>query len=185
MLRREKTKTTALVLTAVILTIQLCRYSRSVSCGLDAVALSQDCTIYARLLYSFFHASLLHAILNCWVLLCLAFYYNIGIGHLLLSYIVAVTVPSSVCGYAIATTPTVGLSAVVFCLLGLASWQVKRKLYYHCWIASFITMGFVLPYLCSVCGYAIATPNNFLHIYCYVVGLLVGFLNAPAPWQRK
>ena len=185
MVRGEKAKTTALVLTVVIMLIQLVMAPDGFSSGLSAVALSPDCTIYARLLYPFFHASFLHAALNCWVLLCIVFYYNIGIGNLLLSYLVAITVPCSVCGYSIATTPTVGLSAVVFCLLGMTSWMVRRKLYYHCWIASFIALGYLLPYLCSVCGYTVAIPNNLLHIYCYVVGLMVGFLNSPAPWQRK
>ena len=185
MLRREKEKTAALVLTASIIAIQCIIAPVAFPAGLSSVALSQDCTILARLSYPFFHASFLHAILNCWVLLCIVFYYNIGIGSILLSYLVAVTVPSSVCGYGIATTPTVGLSAVVFCLLGMASWTVKRKLYYHCWIAGFIIMGYLLPNLCSAYGIIVAAPNNFLHIYCYVVGLLVGFLNAPAPWQRK
>lgn len=180
MLRGEKAKTTALVLTAVILIIHAATPA-VFPVGLSSVALSSDCTIYARLLYPFFHASFLHVLLNCWVLLCIVFYYNIGIGKLLLAYLVSITVPSYVCG----TMPTVGLSSVVFCLLGMTSWLVKRKLYYHCWIASFIAIGFLLPWICSACGLIVATPNNFLHIYCYVVGLLVGFLNAPAPWQRK
>jgi membrane associated rhomboid family serine protease len=153
--------------------------------GLSSVALAPDCTVYARLLYPFFHASLLHAVLNCWTLLVIVFYYNIGIGALLLSYLVAVTVPCSVCGYGIATTPTVGLSSVIFCLLGIIPWRVKRKLYYHSWIAGIIAMGFCLPSLLAHCGLPTASPNNLLHIYCYVVGLMVGFLNAPAPWQRK
>ena len=133
MLRREKEKTAALVLTAVILIIQSVVVPVAFPAGLSSVALSQDCTILARLSYPFFHASFLHAILNCWVLLCIVFYYNIGIGSILLSYLVAITVPCSVYDYAIATTPTVGLSAVVFCLLGMTPWTVRRKLYYHCW----------------------------------------------------
>ena len=158
--------------------------------GLDAVALSPGCTLSARLLYPFFHGSFLHALLNCWVLLCLVFYYNIGIGNMLLAYLVAVTVPTGnyslfTIHYSLVSAPTVGFSSVVFCLLGITSWLVERKLYYHCWIGSFIAMGYILPYLCSVYGLTVAVPNNLLHIYCYVVGLLVGFLNAPAPWQRK
>ena len=185
MLRREKAKTTALVLTAVIMTIWLVTVSVASASVLSSVALAPGCPLYARLLYPFFHASFLHAALNCWALLTIVFYYNIGVSHLLLSYLVAVTVPCSVCGYSIAATPTVGFSAVIFCLLGLVSWQVRRKLYFHTWIACFIAAGFVLPSLLASCGLPTASPNNFLHIYCYVVGLLVGFLNSPAPWQRK
>lgn len=181
MLRGEKAKTAALVLTAVIMIIHVVVVPVAFPAGLTSVALSSDCTIYARLLYPFFHASFLHALLNCWVLLCLVFYYNIGIGKMLLAYLVAITVPTSY----LCSSSTVGLSSVVFCLLGMTSWLVKRKLYYHCWIASFVAIGFLLPWLCSLCGLTVAAPNNSLHIYCYVVGLLVGFLNSPAPWQRK
>ena len=190
MLRREKEKTAALILTASIIAIQCIIAPVAFPAGLSSVALSQDCTILARLSYPFFHASFLHAILNCWVLLCIVFYYNIGIGSILLSYLVAITVPTChfslfTFHFSLASAPTVGLSAVEFCLLGMTSWTVRRKLYYHCWIAAFIALGFLLPNLCSAYGIIVAAPNNFLHIYCYVVGLLVGFLNAPAPWQRK
>ena len=184
MVRREKAKTAALVLTAVILLIYAVVPVASASV-LSSVALYDGCPFYAHLLYPFFHASLLHALLNCWALLILVFYYNIGIWKMLLAYLIAVTVPVRLLCCVIVAASTVGLSAVVFSLLGMASWLVRRKLYYHCWIACFIAMGYLLPYLCSVCGYSVATPNNLLHIYCYVVGLMVGFLNSPAPWQRK
>lgn len=184
MLRREKAKTTALVLTVVILTIYAV-VPAVFPVGLSSVALVPGCSLYARLAYPFFHASFLHALLNCWVLLCLVFYYNIGIGKMLLAYLVAVTIPVRLLCCDIVAAPTVGLSSVIFCLFGMTSWLVKRKLYFHCWMAGFISLGFLIPYLCQLCALTVATPNNFLHIYCYVVGLLVGFLNSPAPWQRK
>jgi hypothetical protein len=119
------------------------------------------------------------------VLLCLVFYYNIGIGNMLLAYFVAVTVPVSLLCCDIVAAPTVGFSSVIFCLLGMTSWTVKRKLYYNFIIGIYIYFGYVIPIACSYFGLTVAVPNNLLHIYCYVVGLLVGFLNAPAPWQRK
>lgn len=183
MVRREKTKAAALALTVVCIGCAI--YAALNGLPVEKVALCAGCSLLARLSYSFFHASLLHLLTNCWSLLAIVFIYQVSFAGLLVAYIVAVTAPVSLCGFAIATTPTVGLSAVVFCLLGIVSWQSKRKLYFHFWIASFIAVGFLLPHLCVACGFAIATPNNFLHLYCYVVGLLVGFLNAPAPWQRK
>ena len=104
---------------------------------------------------------------------------------LAIAYITAVTFPidtlSDIMPFVLPQgIPTVGLSAVCFSLLGQIAFQVKRKLYYQVWVLSFVAIGFMLPSLCSVCGYIIAAPNNILHLYCYVVGLLVGFLNSPA-----
>lgn len=149
----------------------------------------KDCTILPRLAYSFFHASIPHALINCWCLLSIAFIYDLPISYLIIAYITAVTFPidtlAATTPHASAWgTPTVGLSAVIFTLLGMVSFQAKRKLLFHAWVLSFIAMGFIIPPLCSVCGYAIATPNNFLHLYCYVAGLMVGFLNSPAHAKR-
>lgn len=187
MVRREKAKTAALVLTAVIMSI-------SIICSLngyavDNVGISKDTSVIARFAYSFFHASVVHALLNCWCLLSVVFIYNIPLSYIAIAYIIAVTYPvGTLCallGNGAAPVPTVGLSAVCFALFGMVAFKVKRKLYFHTWVLSFIAVGFILPYLCSLCGLSVATPDNILHIYCYVAGLIVGFLDSPAPWKRK
>lgn len=194
MVRNEKEKAAALILTAICIIIYV------VSTVLDGfpvekIAIAPNCPWYARLCYSFFHASLVHCLVNCWCLLSVAFIYRISLWSLLVAYVTAVLYPidtlAAVANYSLFTfhssllTPTIGLSAVCFCLLGQISFKVKRKLYYHFCILSFIILGFIATLVCSVCGYTVATPNTLLHLYSYVVGLLVGFLNSPAPWQRK
>ena len=179
MVRREKAKTASLILVAVCLMV--CLLSPLLPVSLSDMGLSRGCGLTSRLCYSFFHASIFHLIGNCWVLLCVVFYYDVPLSRLAVSYIVAVSAPS------FSVMPTIGLSAVVYCLLGQVSYSVKRKVYYQFWvIISLILFGFVLPDMMDRCGAQIAHPDNFLHIYCYVVGLLVGFFNSPVSlWRRR
>lgn len=184
MVRSEKAKTAALVLTAVCIILSAVQYVAAVP-QLSDVGICKDCTILARFAYSFFHASIIHTLVNCWCLLSIVFIYDVSLWYMAIAYAIAVTFPvttlSATVPHASAwEIPTVGLSAVCFALLGMIAFQVQRKVLYHSWVLSFIVIGFILPPLCSACGYSIATPNNILHLYCYVVGLMVGFLNSPA-----
>ena len=189
MVRTAQTKTTALVLVSICLIASVLT-SVLDSFPIEKFGICKGSPILARLAYSFFHASIPHALINCWCLLSIVFIYDISLSSLIIAYITAVTFPIDTLAavansslftlHSSLTTPTVGLSAVCFSLLGQVAFQVRRKRLFHTWVLSFIAIGFILPPLCSVCGYAIATPNNLLHIYCYVAGLLVGFLNSPA-----
>lgn len=184
MVRGKKAKTAALVHVAVCIVVSAI-VPYALPHGLYAVGICKDCSVLARLAYSFFHVSLMHALVNGWCLLSIVFVYDVTLYSLAIAYITAVTFPidtlSDIMPCALPQgVPTVGLSAVCFSLLGQIAFQVKRKLYYQVWVLSFVAIGFILPPLCSVCGYTIAAPNNILHLYCYVVGLLVGFLNSPA-----
>lgn len=186
MVRNEKEKAAALILTAVCIVISV---SVSVLDGfsVESVAISPHCSIFQRLVYPLFHASMLHCIVNCWCLLSVVFAYHVSFSSMLLAYLTAVLYPVDTFAIIPAISPaghTVGLSAVCFSLLGQIAFQVQRKLYYQFCIISFIAFGYIIPWASSACGYAVATPNNLLHIYSYVVGLLVGFLNSPAPWQK-
>lgn len=189
MVRSKKAKTAALVLTAVCMFLSL--FVSTVGLDLSAIGVCKGCSTLVRLAYSFFHASILHAIVNCWCLLSVVFVYDVCMWHLLSAYLIAVTYPANTLfsvgsGFvaASAATPTIGLSAVCFALLGMIAFQVKRKLLFHSWVLSFVAAGFIIPHLCSLCGINVASPNNVLHIYCYVAGLMVGFLNSPAHGKK-
>lgn len=188
MVRNEKTRTAALVLTVIIIAIRI------FGCDVAAldVAICEDASVPARLLYSFFHASLVHALVNCWCLLSIVFIYDVSLNYLIIAYIIAATYPVDTIGFFTLhsslftpTAPTVGLSAMCFALLGMVFFQVRRKLYFTAWLLSFIAVGYTLPTLCSLIGISVASPNNIIHIYSYMAGLFVGFLYSPAPWIRK
>lgn len=162
---RKKEKITALIVAAVTICLSL-----SSTWDWQTVGIYAGGSLYSRLLYPFFHASLLHATLNAWCLLSIVFTYNIKIWRLLLSYIIAITIPIDTLGSFIAnmTLPTVGLSAVVFVLFGSISFEVLRKWYYQAWMLLYLAMGFLFP-----------NTNAWLHLYCYLAGLVIALMNKP------
>ncbi len=164
---------------------------------LQQLGICKGCSVMARISYPFLHASITHAIINCWCLISIVFTYDITTSTLFTAYLIAITYPINTIARISSSldvihipytshfiTPTVGLSAVCFALLAIVSFQVRDKRYFHTFVLSFIAIGFVISHVSSVCGYTIAAPNNTLHLYCYIAGLIIGFLNSPAPWQR-
>ena len=179
MVRGEKAKTATLVYVAACLAV--CIVSALLPVTLGEAGLRDGCTVWARLAYPFFHASIYHLIGNCWVLLCIAFYYEVPLRSLIIAYVIAITAP------AFSVMPTVGASAVVFALMGQVSFTVRHRLYFHYVVFMWVLLvGYGLPMFLQAVGKAIAYPNNLLHIYCYLMGMLVGFLNSPVSlWRRR
>lgn len=136
----------------------------------DVVGLGLNSPVSARFIYSFIHASFLHALLNTWCLVSIAFVYCLKWWQFIVAYIIAVGAP----GFCLSTTPTVGLSVVCFALLGLIALSVSRRLYYNLWIGAYLVLGFLLP-----------SVNGWIHLYSYVAGLMVGLLTMPIPCRKK
>jgi hypothetical protein len=129
-----------------------------------SVGVSKGCEPFCRAVYPFFHANLLHAALNVWCLLSIVFIHDISIWRLLFSYGVAITIPNLF----LYTSPTVGLSCVVFVLFGTISFEVARVLYYQIWMIVYLVLGFLFP-----------TTNGWVHLYCYAAGFVFALLNKP------
>lgn len=165
MVRQKEAKNAAL-LTAVVIILMSFTYVPDWS----VVGIAGGCPLAARLVYSFFHASPVHAVVNAWCLLCIVFIYDVSIWRLLTAYIVAVVVP----GFLLSDMPTVGLSCVCYFLLGSLIFEVKRKLYFMSCMALYIAVGFLFP-----------SVNAVIHVYGYLAGLLVGLLNAPVSCFRR
>lgn len=134
------------------------------------VGVSTDCGFLQRIGYSFFHVSLLHAAINAWCFISILFLYNVTWWRLAVAYAIAVAAPD----FVLSTTPTVGLSAVCFALLGSIAFQAQRKIYYNSCMALYIALGFMFPLV-----------NGWLHFYSYVAGLFVGFLTCPIKRKQK
>lgn len=142
--------------------------------GWGEVGIYAHCPMSARLLYPFFHAGVLHAALNAWCLLSLAFLYKVTCKRILVAYTMAVTVPvDTLSAFLPFDNPTVGLSGVVYVLFGSISFEVARKRYFQLWMLSYITVGFILP-----------NTNAWLHLYCYLCGLAFALLNKPITLKR-
>lgn len=128
------------------------------------IGIYNGCNISCRMIYPFYHANLIHAALNIWCFLSIVFIYDISFWRLCIAYMAAISVPS----IALFSTPTVGLSGVVFALFGSISFEVERKTYYQLWMLIYIISGFLFP-----------NTNVWIHLYCYIAGLVIAILNKP------
>lgn len=165
---QEKTaKITSLVISAVVVIVYILAET------ISNIGMYSGAPCINRVLYHFVHASFLHAALNAWCLLSVVFLYDVSAKTLIVAFVIASffpvntlseVLPNSECLY----MPTVGLSGVCYALMGYIAFMVKRKLYYHTWLSIYIGVGFLFP-----------NVNGWLHLYCYIVGLIVGYLNVP------
>ena len=159
MVREKKAKTTSLIIALVILIGSLIYVP-----DWTVIGVAKGCPFVARLGYSLFHVSIVHALVNAWCLLSIVLIYDISVWRLLTAYIVAVLVPD----FLLSDVPTVGLSCVCYTLLGSLIFDVKRKLNFQLCMALYIAVGFLF-----------SSINVVIHIYGYLAGLIVGLLNAP------
>ncbi len=162
---RKIEKVTCLVIGLAVVCLSFCKPD-----DWHSVGIFPNCDLVNRLVYSFFHANILHATLNVWCLLSLVFIYDITIWRILLAYAVAITVPIGTMSNAIdcAMLPTVGISGVVYFLFGSISFEVLRKWYFQMWMLVYIGIGFLST-----------NTNAWLHLYCYIVGVTISLLNKP------
>ncbi len=152
-------KVAALLITVVVVCLSL-----QETTDWSSVGIFDGCGLRSRLLYPFFHVSIIHALLNAWCMLSVVFIYNVSLSRLSFSYAVALSIP----GYCLSAIPTVGLSGLVFALFGSLSFEVKRRLYYQSWMAAYLAIGFLFP-----------NTNAWVHLYCYIIGLVWALLNKP------
>lgn len=123
-----------------------------------------------RFIYPFFHASILHAVLNVWSLLSIVFLSDLLWWHILLAYIIAVAAPQ----FTVTEIHTVGLSAVCFALLGMLVCRARNPLQYIACLTPYLILGFILPCL-----------NGVLHLYAFLAGSVVSIFNLPLPCRKK
>lgn len=158
----------ALSLAAVAMIVAL----RMVDVTGTSIGIYSEAPLVSRLLYPFFHASFLHALINAWCLLSLAFSYHVSLKMMMTAYVVAISFPATTLYGIIAAKslllPTLGLSGMCYALMGRMTFLIRRKLMYQSWVGFYIIVGFLLP-----------NVNAWLHLYCYLCGVFFGLLNKP------
>lgn len=154
-----------------VLCIALSIFATSTGTDVAQFGIYQDCATWKCLVYHFFHANIFHCLCNVWCLLSLVFAYPVKRWQMAAAFIIASLYPFL--PSPLSPLPTVGLSGVCFALMGMQAFVVGRKLLFFSWVIAFIAFGFLFP-----------NNNAILHLYCYIAGLTVGFLNSPAPWQK-
>lgn len=163
---------TAIAISCIIVAISA--FTSVTEADLASVAVQPSCTVWHRLAYSFFHANIFHAIVNSMCLLSVFRYYRVSAWNLAFAYIIAASFPVDTMSRISPQEPTVGLSAACFALMAMVSWQARSKAFFHLYAIAFIAATFAMAHIIGG-----AMPNHALHIYSYVVGLTVGFLNYP------
>lgn len=122
-------------------------------------------TLEKRLFFAYFHANFFHAILNIFCLLQLAFYYRVSWLNFLAAYVISCTTPSAL------IDNTLGASGIIFALLGIYTLKMARS-----WV--------ILLYVAIMSGLTafIGNVNTWLHVYCYVIGLLLSCITTTKKW---
>ena len=122
--------------------------------------------LLCRLAYPFIHAHPLHAAVNGWVLLQLAFRTPLTLRRLLLAFVVAWSCPAFIAVWPTASSSSVvGLSGVLYASFGMWMPRVANRLRYNAIVALWLVAG--------LCTTSVAVG---LHLYCYLLGILLGFL---------
>ena len=149
--------------------------SLGVGCLVMAVAILSPCDtpdmgiglytgapLYARLLHPLVHTGLVHAILNVYVWLQIVFFCPIRLRHLMTAWLIACSCPSAIATLgAAATDHVVGLSGVIYALLGAQMTHAKDPFSYNLWIAAYLLTGWLIG------GTAVV-----FHLYCYLMGII-------------
>lgn len=159
-------KTLALVVSILVLAIALVRVFCPFS--LHPFALYPACPPSNHFAYHFFHAGLMHALINVWCFVSIVFLYDIRLRHLGLAFLIAVFMPDL-----LTSGDTVGLSAVCFALMAIAATQVARPYVIHAYVALVIAVMWAAPYLFAMLGLPSAHAANAVHACAYVTALIV------------
>lgn len=152
--KHEKTKILSFVLSAVIIVVSL------LDIDISHYALSPLNSPLGNLSYHFFHVNVFHAITNVWCLLGIVFFYKVRVRDFIIAFAVAASIPTQLC-----IAPSVGLSGMLYALMGLIMPQVSRKIYFISWFAVWNILALIIG------GSAVE-----VHTYCFAVALLDWFL---------
>lgn len=153
MLRVKKEETALFVWYIVIIALSLSSNNN--------VGLFDGCSILQRLSYPLFHQNAFHALMNIYVM-HQCYMAMPTLRGILIFYAFAISYPFA------PATPIIGMSGMVYAYMGYIAPYVKNKVQYNVTIIAYISFGLFIP--CMAIG---------VHIYCYVIGLLWSYLNAP------
>lgn len=174
--KMDKTKTAKIATIALVIAIAIIHFITT-NGGIKEnedfykyIAIYVQAPWHNRLTYHFFHDNIFHLILNAWTLLSVVFAYNTTLNNIIAAFIVASTIPEC-CIY---NNPTIGMSALVFYMLGAISFTVKDKIIYQLWMMAFIAIG-----------YYISNTNFAIHLYTYAVGVISALFTEPIIKRKK
>ena len=146
---REIKKDVALIVSALLVVMS--------ALGIHAHGIRQGCTMIDRLIYPLFHANIFHACINIYVYLGMVFLFGASLLDMVVAYIICVCVPSVM----LTDTATIGLSGLVYALIGMHTFKVCKPLKYTISVIIPLAVTSVLPLM------AVG-----VHVWCYIIGVL-------------
>ena len=164
MQRENETKTAALIIGVVILILSFWHIS------FLKVGIYIGCHPMQYLYYPFFHANILHALLNVWTMLSVVFYCKVNPLKFIICYIIAVLPPD----FCLQSIPTIGLSGFVFALLGSVTFCFRHPVRYIIQILLFVSAGLFFNNVAVI-----------LHLWCFFCGLFVSVVSTPIKKEGK
>ena len=123
------------------------------------LALGNDGRWWQHLTFHHIHASVFHLLCNLWAFLWIVFYLNPSAARLVLAFVLASTFPSELVG----DLPIMGLSGIIYCLLGLSIQPTLRGIIRYNGIILLVILG----------GLLVPSVSVSIHLYCYLMGLVV------------
>lgn len=164
--KRKNEKAISLILSVILIAIYLI--------PIEQQGIKIGSNITERILYPFFHANIIHLSINIWSFLCIMFIYQLPLKRLIIAYIIVVSFPIDTIAMALPykDIATIGLSGFVFALMGSISFEVLHKKKFQISMIISIALGF-----------AVTNINGYIHLYCYIMGVVVAILNKP--FKRK
>ena len=161
--QEKKAKATALILSLLFITLSLIRIEY------HAIGLYPHCPLWHHAVYHFFHANVLHALVNSLCLVSIVFLTNTKIWQLLCAYSIASAFPVSLFAPLLADKPVVGASGVCYVLFGMLAVPLKGKGVYLLWIAMLLLISFIYR----------ESSGFYLHLFGFAGGVMVAAVSSP------
>lgn len=125
--------------------------------NVHANGIRKGCSIIERFEYPFFHANIFHAAINIYVYLGMVFLLGTSLIDMFIAYVISACVPT----FLLSDTTTIGLSGVVYALIGMNTFKVANPLKY--------TFSVIIPLAFTSLLPLVAVG---VHAWCYVVGVV-------------
>lgn len=132
--------------------------------------LSDTSPWWTGITYMSLHASIMHLAMNLWVLWqlmkCMAW------KRLAAAFAVGAVIPA----FCLTHLPTVGMSGALFAALGMLWYRFRDFTRSQLYFGALLAFGFA--------AWAFGAPvNPFIHLWCYAMGFIIGFLTRPS-WNN-
>ncbi len=135
-----------------------------------AFGVCEGCALWRRIVWPFFHGNLLHLSTNLYVFLLAVFFYECRRGTVACAFAACWLLPP----FVLSSLPAIGLSGVIYFLLGDITVRARKRLLFGLCVAGYIAFGFLLPHTAAL-----------LHLYMYCCGLVVSLSVTPLAWRKK